>query len=104
MRRVADVHILNGDPGILLALFFSRGKICRTVMRAEVSEAVRQCEVCRTINPAPVKWQHTSLSVVKTWCRLATDITQYLGCGYVVSRRLQTVSVLRVATAAPARR
>ncbi|XP_045123820.1 uncharacterized protein LOC123511834 [Portunus trituberculatus] len=51
--------------------------------RAEARATVRQCEVCRKIDPAPAKWQHGSLSVTETWWRLATDVTHYLGSAYL---------------------
>ncbi|XP_045105180.1 uncharacterized protein LOC123500556 [Portunus trituberculatus] len=64
-------------------LFFARRDISRAVTRAEARTTVRQCEVCRKIDPAPAKWQHGSLSVTETWWRLATDVTHYLGSAYL---------------------
>ena len=83
VTSVADVHIRAGHPGIRRTLFFARREISRAVTRAEAREAVRQCEVCRMIDPAPVKWQRGSLSVAETWWRLAIDITHYLGRAYL---------------------
>lgn len=83
VASVADVHIRAGHPGVRRTLFFARRDISRAVTRAEARATVRQCEVCRKIDPAPAKWQHGSLSVTETWWRLATDVTHYLGSAYL---------------------
>ncbi|XP_045101323.1 uncharacterized protein LOC123498225 [Portunus trituberculatus] len=83
VASVADVHIRAGHPGVRRTFFFARRDISRAVTRAEARATVRQCEVCRKIDPAPAKWQHGSLSVTETWWRLATDVTHYLGSAYL---------------------
>ncbi|XP_045104967.1 uncharacterized protein LOC123500329 [Portunus trituberculatus] len=83
VASVADVHIRAGHPGVRRTLFFARRDISRPVTRAEARATVRQCEVCRKIDPAPAKWQHGSLNVTETWWRLATDVTHYLGSAYL---------------------
>ena len=44
---------------------------------------VTQCDVCRSIDPAPVKWRHGALHVEETWSRLAIDITHFRGQLYL---------------------
>lgn len=80
---IADVHVQAGHPGIRRTLFFARREIPRPVTRAEVREVVEQCDVCQSIDPAPVKWQHGSLGVSETWQRLAIDFTHYRGNTYL---------------------
>lgn len=81
--RVASVHVRAGHPGIRRTLFFARREVSRAVTRAEAREAVKQCDACRAIDPAPVKWPHGSLGVPETWWRLAIDVTHYLGHAYL---------------------
>lgn len=80
---IADIHAQAGHPGIRRTLYFARRDISRAVTRAEAREVVKQCDVCRSIDPAPVQWQHGSLHVEKTWWRLAIDITHYLDQAYL---------------------
>ena len=42
-------------------------------------QVVAQCDVCRSIDPAPVKWRHGGLCVEETWSRLAIGITHHRG-------------------------
>ena len=47
-----------------------------------MKEVVRACEECRSIDPAPVKWKHGTLSV-DGWHRLAVDITHVGSAHYL---------------------
>ena len=45
--------------------------------REDEVRVVKECQVCRIVDPAPVRWDQGGLSVDKTWSRLASDITHY---------------------------
>ena len=82
-NAVAGVHVRAGHPGIRRTLFFARREISRAVTRAQVREVVTACDVCRAVDPAPVKWRPGSLDVEETWWRLAADITHYQGQSFL---------------------
>ena len=44
---------------------------------------VQQCNVCKSVDPAPVKWRKGDLSVQKVWQRVGMDITHYRGQHYL---------------------
>lgn len=81
---IADIHVRAGHPGIRRTLCFARHEIPRLVTRAEVQEVVKQCDVCMSIDPVPVKWQHGSLGVTETRSRLAIDFTHYRSNIYLI--------------------
>ena len=64
-------------------LYLSRCKWGDAVQRDDVVSVVRECQVCRRVDPAPVRWDHGELSVEETWSRLASDITHYGGIPYL---------------------
>ena len=80
---VAGVHVRAGHPGVRRTLYFARRYIGRTVTRAQARAAVLGCDVCRSIDPAPVKWRHGTLDVPETWQRLAIDVTHHRGQPYL---------------------
>ena len=80
---IADLHVSAGHPGIRRTLYFARRELDRVVTRAEVRDVVKKCDVCRCIDPAPVKWRQGSLGVEETWWRLAIDITHHVGRDYL---------------------
>ena len=82
-RAIQAVHARAGHPGIRRTLYFSRRDVSPTVTRREVRPIVTQCDVCRSIDPAPVKWRHGALHVLETWSRLAIDITHHRGQLYL---------------------
>lgn len=47
------------------------------VKRADVVKVVDSCQQCRSIDPAPVRWDHGTLEVAGDWQRLACDVTHY---------------------------
>ena len=49
----------------------------RNISKKEVSEVVRSCTQCLSIDPAPITWEKGELSVNNNWWRLACDITHY---------------------------
>ena len=46
-------------------------------------KVVSGCQVCRSIDPAPVRWEEGHLSVPEVWQRLAMDITHVRGVPYL---------------------
>lgn len=79
LSAITDVHARAGHPGIRRTLYFARRDVSPAVTRDQVRRVVTTCDVCRAVDPAPVKWRHGSLSVPETWRRLAIDITHYQG-------------------------
>lgn len=71
----------NVHCGVEKTLFLVRNLYpdCRSVSAQEVREVVGQCEKCRSIDPAPVRWEKGCLSVETNWSRLACDVTHYEG-------------------------
>lgn len=74
---IRDVHERAGHPGVRRTLFFSRREISPAVTRKEARVVVSQCDTCRSIDPAPVKWQPGKLEVEESWERLAIDVTHH---------------------------
>ena len=80
---ISDVHEGAGHPGVRKTLYFARRNVSRDVTRADVQTVVSQCDVCQSINPAPVQLPHGSLEVDGPWERLAIDITHYRTQSYL---------------------
>ena len=57
--------------GIEKTLYFALKENPR-VTRAEVTGVVNDCNVCKSIDPAPIKWEHGKLGVTENWFRLAS--------------------------------
>ena len=53
-ERIARIHEETGHRGIKRTLYFSR-KLSPTVTRKDVLRVVKACQVCQSIDPAPVK-------------------------------------------------
>lgn len=85
VRAVAvdEVHVSAGHPGVRRTLYFARRCIGPAVTRAQARAAVERCDVCRAIDPAPVRWRHGTLDVPETWRRLAIDVTHFGGQSYL---------------------
>ena len=83
MSAIADVHARAGHPGVRRTLYFARRDVSSAIRRAQVRHVVMTCDVCRAVDPAPVKWRHGSLGVPETWNRLAIDITHYRGQSFL---------------------
>lgn len=54
-----------------------RRDVSSDVTRAAVRAVVSGCEVCRSIDPAPVRWRHVKLDMAGAWQRLTIDVTHY---------------------------
>ena len=83
LDRVRDVHCRAGHPGVRRTLYFARRDVNRGVTRAVARAVVEACDVCRSIDPAPVRWRHGSLGVSETWQRIAIDVTHHQGREYL---------------------
>ena len=81
---VARVHHEWGHPGIRRTHYFARLENSN-VTRKEVQKVVADCQICRSIDPAPVKWRSGKLEVDTTWSRLAIDVTHVHGRPYLTA-------------------
>lgn len=82
-ESVRASHERAGHPGVRRTLYFARRDVSRGVTRAVARAVVESCDACRSIDPAPVRWRHGSLSVPETWQRIAIDVTHYHGHNYL---------------------
>ena len=44
---------------------------------------ISDCELCSSIDPAPVKWRKGELTVETVWGRVAMDVTHVQGRAYL---------------------
>lgn len=79
IRDLHDTHHL----GVERTFYLSRLKWGDATMKEDVERVVRECQVCRRIDPAPVRWENSELSVEETWARLASDVTHHEGVPYL---------------------
>jgi len=54
-----------------------------TFRREEISDVIRNCGECQSIDPAPVRWNHGTLDMSRNWLRLACDVTHYKGKAFL---------------------
>ena len=76
--QIMKVNGSSGYPGIRHTTYFAR-RVCPTITKADVRSAIRACEQCQMIDPAPVHWTKGGLAVKANWQRLGIDITHYNG-------------------------
>lgn len=81
-QRVAEIHHSCGHPGVRRTLHFAR-RVQPSVTRAEVRRVVAGCDVCQSVDPAPVKWTPGRLEVEAVWQRVAMDVTHFRGRSYL---------------------
>ena len=81
-ERIAEIHESTGHHGTKRTLYFSR-KLSPAVTRKEVQRVVKACQVCQSVDPAPVKWTRGELNVDKIWYRVGMDITHVKGYHYL---------------------
>lgn len=72
LQTVHNMH----HVGVERTLFLAR-KIDPNVTRRSVQEVVSGCEMCQSIDPAPVYHSKGELGVKENWKRLAIDVTHY---------------------------
>ena len=81
-ETIASIHEETGHHGIKRTMYFSR-KVSPAVTRRDVRRVVKACQVCQSIDPAPVKWARGQLNVDETWHRVGMDVTHVCGCHYL---------------------
>ena len=81
-ETIARIHEETGHHGIKRTLYFSR-KVSPAVTMRDVRRVVKACQVCQSIDPAPVKWAKGQLNVDETWHRVGMDVTHVSGCHYL---------------------
>ena len=70
--NIEELHKMH-HTGVDVTLFVAR-KIDPTVKRDKVRRAIRQCDRCQSINPAPALHGAGEVMVQNKWERLATDV------------------------------
>ncbi|KFD45290.1 hypothetical protein M513_13833, partial [Trichuris suis] len=81
-QLIAEIHCTSGHPGVKRTLYFAKRRD-PTVSKKCVSRVVSNCHLCRSIDPAPVKWRHGNLGVERIWQRVSIDVTQFRGKAYL---------------------
>ena len=77
-KQISLVHNEH-HLGIDRTVYFAKRKFGCEVDRNLVEKVVKDCHICRSVDPSPVKWDHGQLSVPNVWQRLAADITHVTG-------------------------
>lgn len=85
MSKVEAVRALHEEHhlGVEKTLYLAEKRFGKSIPKSLVKEIVQQCRPCHQIDPAPVRWNHGSLSVRDVWGRLAADITYLNGVPYL---------------------
>uniref|UniRef100_A0A5S6QBG4 Integrase catalytic domain-containing protein n=1 Tax=Trichuris muris TaxID=70415 RepID=A0A5S6QBG4_TRIMR len=81
-ERIREIHHTAGHPGVRRTFYFAK-RSDPDITRRQVQAVVSGCEICKSIDPAPVKWRQGCLSVERVWQRLAMDITHCGGHAYL---------------------
>ena len=76
--QIMKVHESSGHPGIRRTAHFAQW-VCLTITKSDVWSAIRACEQCQMIDPAPVHRTKGGLAVKANWQRLGIHITHYNG-------------------------
>lgn len=79
VRRSHDSHHLGLDR----TFYIARSVLGDEVTYEMAQTVVRECHVCRRIDPAPVRWDRGQLCTNIIWQRLAADITHYQNVPYL---------------------
>jgi transposase InsO family protein len=98
MREKVTAEHQKHHFGVERTLYLVR-KILGDVEEAVVRSVVGACEMCRRVDPAPIRWNEGRLSVDEVWKRIAVDVTYVerqpfltvVDCGpsrYAIWRRL----------------
>ena len=81
--KIRAVHENIGHQGVRRTLWYLRRDGHQWATKKAVRSVIQQCDVCQSIDPAPTRWRHGSLSVPLAWDRLAIDVTHYRGQSYL---------------------
>ena len=80
MKMIHDVTHFGVDRTLYII------RRCRPELNTtckEVSGIVGSCFQCKSIDPAPVRWEKGELSVKENWSRLACDVTHFRGDAFL---------------------
>jgi ribonuclease HI len=59
-------------------LYFARKYLPNEIItKDDVTEVIKHCPECQSIDPAPIQWEKGDLDVKESWHRLAADVTHY---------------------------
>ena len=72
LRKIHDKCHFGVDRTLYLAQC-----VYPQVTKDAIIETVRNCQICSSIDPTPVRFNHGTLDVDKCWDRLAIDVTHY---------------------------
>ena len=64
--QIMAIHRSSGHQGVRHTTYFIR-RICPATPRAAIKIAIRMCEECQSIDPAPVHWEKGTLQVDDNW-------------------------------------
>ena len=81
--KIRAVHESVGHQGIRKTLWYMRRDGHFWATKRAVRAVIQRCDACQSIDPAPTRWRHGSLSVSQTWERLAVDVTHHRGQSYL---------------------
>uniref|UniRef100_A0A5S6R1Q6 Integrase catalytic domain-containing protein n=1 Tax=Trichuris muris TaxID=70415 RepID=A0A5S6R1Q6_TRIMR len=81
-KRIREIHHTAGHPGVRRTFYFTK-RSNPEITRRQVQAVVSGCGICKSIDPAPVKWRQGCLSVERVWQRLAMDIRHCGGHAYL---------------------
>ena len=81
-KKVSEIHHTAGHPGVRRTFYFAK-RVLPGVAKSLVRSVVSKCELCRSIDPAAVKWRKGDLSVERVWDRVAMDVTHVRGRAYL---------------------
>ena len=84
VERAQRIQILHDKHhmGVERTLYLAH-KTDATITKEEVRKCVEKCQICKSIDPAPVREPPGKLSVDKNWSRVAIDVTHYSGGLYL---------------------
>ena len=74
-NQIMSIHRSSGQPEVRRNTYFVR--ICPATTKAAVKLAIRTCEECQSVDPAPVHWEKGTLEVNGNWQRLGMVITHH---------------------------
>ena len=63
--------------------FYMAKRLLPHVSKENVRDVVRNCDICKSIDPAAITWSRGSLSVQSNLSRIAIDVTHFRSCCYL---------------------
>ena len=79
VKSMHEMHHL----GVGSTLYLAKQRFGPDIERGIVENVVKECLVCRRVDPAPASWDKGTLAVDKVWHRLAVDITHMNNIPYL---------------------